>query len=140
MTNQCYWIHVFFSSTAYQIYKKKCGRRPADADFEDPSLEAGDGESAKKKGQAVENSAFEFDDNGEEKDRDIRKITQLWNYTLANHRLWTMRKNIQGHGTTEDISHNSTLWTHTALCRPEVCTTGPVQINFGKRFARTGVP
>ncbi|XP_037645453.1 ileal sodium/bile acid cotransporter [Sebastes umbrosus] len=62
---------------AYQIYKKTCGRRPADADFEDPSLEAGDGESAKKKEQAVENSAFEFDDNGEEKDRDVRKITQL---------------------------------------------------------------
>lgn len=54
----------FFSSTGYQAYKKACGRGSADADSEAPSLEAGDAESIKKKGHAVENSAFEFDDNG----------------------------------------------------------------------------
>ncbi|XP_075938088.1 ileal sodium/bile acid cotransporter [Anarhichas minor] len=72
-------VMAVLSVGAYQVYKKRCGHGSADADTEAPSLEAGDGESGTKKGHAVGNSAFEFDDNGisEEKGKDVRKITQL---------------------------------------------------------------
>ncbi|XP_068429220.1 ileal sodium/bile acid cotransporter [Clinocottus analis] len=70
-------VVAVISVGAYQAYKRLCGRHSVDADA--LSLEAGDGESETKKGHAVENSAFEFDDNGnsDEKGRNVRKITQL---------------------------------------------------------------
>lgn len=138
ITNECFWICVF-SSTGYQSYKKLCGLSSADADREAPSLEAGDNEAAKEKDYAVENSAFEFDENGnsEEKDKCNNKNTQLWGCRPA--KLWTIGMNIQGRSTTEDSSL-SQLWTHTALCRPEMCTAGPVPISFGECCARAVLP
>ncbi|XP_059198719.1 ileal sodium/bile acid cotransporter [Centropristis striata] len=60
---------------AYQAYKKFCGF--TESDSEAPALEDG-GDESKKKGHVLENSAFEFDDNGicEEKGS-VKKITQL---------------------------------------------------------------
>ena len=54
-----------------------CGGGSADTDSEAPPLEAGDAESIQKKGHAVENSAFEFDDNANSEEKDMKKITQL---------------------------------------------------------------
>ncbi|XP_034741639.1 ileal sodium/bile acid cotransporter [Etheostoma cragini] len=63
---------------AYQVYKKRCGGGSADADSEAPALEAGDGDSAKKNGHAVDNSAFEFDnDDSGETEKDVKKITRM---------------------------------------------------------------
>ncbi|XP_042350435.1 ileal sodium/bile acid cotransporter [Plectropomus leopardus] len=72
-------VMAVMSVGAYQAYKKYSGRGSADTDSEAPSLESGDGELEKKKGHAVENSAFEYNDNGnsEEKGMDMKKITQL---------------------------------------------------------------
>ncbi|XP_038575619.1 ileal sodium/bile acid cotransporter [Micropterus salmoides] len=63
----------------YQAYKKSCRRSSEDANSEAPSLEAGDGEPSKGKDYAVENSAFELDENGnsEEKGGDINRNTQF---------------------------------------------------------------
>ncbi|XP_044072543.1 ileal sodium/bile acid cotransporter [Siniperca chuatsi] len=72
-------VVVIISVGGYQAYKKSCCRSSADTDSEAPSLEAGDGGPAKEKDYAVENSAFEFDENGnsEEKGKDINRNTQL---------------------------------------------------------------
>ncbi|XP_054471895.1 ileal sodium/bile acid cotransporter [Anoplopoma fimbria] len=72
-------VAAVISVGSYQAYKRLYGRGSADADTEAPSLEAGEDELETKKGHAVDNNAFEFDDNGnnEEKGKDIRKITQL---------------------------------------------------------------
>lgn len=80
MIKQCFWIPSC-SSTGYQAYKKSCRRSSEDANSEAPSLEAGDGEPSKGKDYAVENSAFELDENGnsEEKGGDINRNTQFWN-------------------------------------------------------------
>lgn len=128
MTDQCFWFHASYS-TAYKAYKRSCGRGSSEADSLTPSLEDGVIEPAKEKEYAVENSAFEFDENGnsEEKGKRIDKNTQLWDYSPANHRLWTVSMNIEGHSTTEDS---------TALCRPEVCTTGPVLLSIYGRFRK----
>ncbi|XP_023272839.1 ileal sodium/bile acid cotransporter [Seriola lalandi dorsalis] len=71
-------VVAVISVGAYQAYKK-CVRGSADEDSEAPSLEAGDAEPAKEKRYAVENSAFELDENGNsgEKGKDIDKNTQL---------------------------------------------------------------
>ncbi|XP_029315121.1 ileal sodium/bile acid cotransporter [Cottoperca gobio] len=72
-------VVAVISVGGYQTYKRFCGRGSVDADSEAPTLENADDESAKKNGHAVENSAFEFDDNGiiEEKGKDVKKVTQL---------------------------------------------------------------
>ncbi|XP_026151236.1 ileal sodium/bile acid cotransporter [Mastacembelus armatus] len=56
---------------AYQVYKKSCGRGSADADSHVPSLEAGNAESAKDMNYTVENSAFEMDENGNSKEKEM---------------------------------------------------------------------
>lgn len=63
----------FFSSTGYQVYKKHLRRSPPE---EDSEAEVG---GAEKKDHAVENSAYECDEfgNGEEKEKDMSKNTQL---------------------------------------------------------------
>ncbi|KAF1382191.1 hypothetical protein PFLUV_G00141060 [Perca fluviatilis] len=70
-------VVAVISVGAYQMYKKRCGGGSADADSEAPSLEAGDSDSAKKNGHAVDNSAFEFDNDGHSGEKDVKKITQL---------------------------------------------------------------
>eukprot|EP00064_Thunnus_orientalis_P024931 superscaffoldBa00011519_g25253 len=64
---------------AYQVYKKHCGGGSSEEDSESPSLEDGDAASAKEKDYAVENSAFEFDENGnsEGKNKHFDSNTQL---------------------------------------------------------------
>ncbi|XP_026232603.1 ileal sodium/bile acid cotransporter [Anabas testudineus] len=64
---------------SYQAYKKACGRGSTDADCGALSVEAGDGDPKNEKGGAVENKAFEFDENGnsEEKGNGTDKNTQL---------------------------------------------------------------
>ncbi|XP_071340579.1 ileal sodium/bile acid cotransporter [Trachinotus anak] len=72
-------VVAVISVGAYQTYKKRCRRGSADEDSEAPSLEAGGAETAKEKHLAVENRAFEPDENGNsgEKGRDTDKNTQL---------------------------------------------------------------
>lgn len=68
----------FFPSAGYQAYKKAFGVGSPDQDSEAPSLEGGDGED-KEKDYAVENSAFELDENvsSGEKEKNMNKNTQL---------------------------------------------------------------
>ncbi|XP_037344454.2 ileal sodium/bile acid cotransporter [Pungitius pungitius] len=70
-------VVAVLSVGTYQGYKRLC--HSADKETETASLEAGEGESVTKKAHAVENSAFEFDDNGHSnvKGREVRGITQL---------------------------------------------------------------
>ncbi|XP_040005159.1 ileal sodium/bile acid cotransporter [Xiphias gladius] len=72
-------VVAVLSVGAYQAYKKSFGRGSSDIDGKAPSLEAGDVEQAKEKDCAVENTAFEFDENGnsEEMGKDVYKNTQL---------------------------------------------------------------
>ncbi|XP_035031009.1 ileal sodium/bile acid cotransporter [Hippoglossus stenolepis] len=65
--------------SAYRLYKRSCGKGPADSDNEAPSLEDGGVERVKEKRYPVENGAFEFDANGNsmEKSKDIDKNTKL---------------------------------------------------------------
>ncbi|XP_078119126.1 ileal sodium/bile acid cotransporter [Sander vitreus] len=70
-------VVTVISVGAYQVYKKRCGGGSADADSEAPSLEAGDSDSAKKNSHAVNNSAFELDNDDHSKEKDVKKITQL---------------------------------------------------------------
>lgn len=79
MTDLSYCIHVL-SPTGYQLYKKRCQHGSADADSEAPSLE---GDQAKVKDYAMENNAFDFDENSsnEVKNRDItHPNTQMWDH------------------------------------------------------------
>ncbi|XP_070771381.1 ileal sodium/bile acid cotransporter [Enoplosus armatus] len=72
-------VVAVISVGGYRAYKKSCRRSSDDADGEAPSLEAGDGEPAKEKDYAVENDAFELDENSnsEEKGGGIHKNTQM---------------------------------------------------------------
>ena len=60
MVKHCFWIHVF-SSSGYQVYKKRFSHGLGDEDMEAPSSEAVDGDTTKKYG--LENRAFESDEN-----------------------------------------------------------------------------
>ena len=68
-----------FPPTGYRLYKRKCGAVPADSDSEAPSVDDAGVERAKEKRYPVENGAFEFDGNGnsKEKSKDIDKNTKL---------------------------------------------------------------
>lgn len=75
------WVNHAFSSIGYQLYKKHCHCGSDDADSEAVSLEGG---GAKVKDFALENSAFDSDENGcKEKNKDISKDTQLWDHQGA---------------------------------------------------------
>lgn len=65
-----------FSPEGYQLYKKCCGGGSADPDGEAPPLEAG-GDPEKAKECALENSGFESEENGKQKDVDINSNTKL---------------------------------------------------------------
>ncbi|KAK2839421.1 hypothetical protein Q5P01_013161 [Channa striata] len=63
----------------YQLYKRLCSCGSEDADSEAPSVEADDTDPVKEKGCALDNRAFEFDENvkSEGKGKSTDKNTQL---------------------------------------------------------------
>ncbi|TKS67646.1 Ileal sodium/bile acid cotransporter [Collichthys lucidus] len=71
-------VVAVISVGGYQGYKRAFGISSPDRDSEAPSVEGGDGE-AKEKDYAVENSAFELDENANsgEKEKSANKNTQL---------------------------------------------------------------
>ncbi|XP_058478432.1 ileal sodium/bile acid cotransporter [Solea solea] len=54
---------------SYRLYKRFCSRGLADADSEDPPLEADDADPTKEKEYALENGGFEFDGNDNSKEK-----------------------------------------------------------------------
>lgn len=82
MTDLSDCVHVL-SPTGYQLYKRRCKHGSADADSEAPSLE---GDQAKVKDYAMENSAFDFDENGSSKvkNTDNSKNTQMWDHQRSH--------------------------------------------------------
>ncbi|KAG7502380.1 ileal sodium/bile acid cotransporter [Solea senegalensis] len=113
-------VAAVMSVGSYRLYKRFCGRGLADADSEDPPLEADDADPTKEKEYALENGGFEFDGNDSSKEKETSKYT----YTHASSRrrgaLWvTKMVHYDGHVYVLGGRENSCvkdLWRYSVVC------------------------